>query len=93
MVINMYSIFDTLSEIFHKPFTEINNASATRAFNESIKENPNKNDFVLYHIGAYDDNSGTIIANSNPVKVTSGIECKTAEVTELPTHLTTQSGI
>ena len=89
---NLYAIFDTVAEVYNNPFTDINNQSAIRAFSTSVKEQPHKNDYVLYHIGAFDDNSGLITADKNPVRLYSGIEVKTDNVTELPEMLKKQSG-
>jgi len=73
----MYTIFDTVTEVFNKPFTEVNDASAIRAFTNSIEEAKNKNEYELYHIGAYNDNNGQLEAN-HPVKIKTGFEVKRA---------------
>lgn len=74
MKVNIYSIFDTVAEVFNKPFTEFNDASAQRAFIASLEEKlTNKNDYVLYNIGTYDDSKGEIVG-CNPVKVCSGFD-------------------
>ena len=57
---NLYSIYDTISQVFWKPFTEHNDESAKRAFQNSASEQPNINDYCLYHLGEYDDNNGVI---------------------------------
>jgi len=93
MFLNLYSIYDTVAEIFNKPFSDVNDASAIRAFSQSLEENKNKNDYVLYHIGGFDDNSGSITCDKAPLKLKSGFELKTAEVTQLPENLKKQSGI
>jgi len=80
---NLYAIYDTVSELFNNPFTDINDQSAIRAFTQSVTEQPHKNDYVLYHIAGYDDNSGTITQNKNPVKIKSGLEVKTASVSSI----------
>lgn len=82
MIKNLYVIRDNIAEVFHKPFEEHNNQSAIRSFSQACNENPNKNDFTLYHIGAFDDNSGELIA-STPIKVYSGLEVKDADVVKL----------
>ena len=74
----MYTIFDTVTEVFNKPFTEVNDASAIRAFTNSIEEAKNKNEYELYHIGAYNDNNGQLEGNLNPVKIKTGFEVKRA---------------
>lgn len=73
---NIYSIYDTVSELFNNPFTDINDASAIRAFTQSIQTQDHKNDFVLYHLGGFDDNSGQITMNGNPLKISAGLSIK-----------------
>lgn len=75
MKLHIYSIFDTVAEVFNKPFTDINDASATRSFMQSLDDNKNKNDYVLYNMGTYDDSKGEIIGIT-PVKVVSGFDKK-----------------
>ena len=74
MLLNLYSIYDTVSEVFNKPFTEINDASARRAFAQSLLENPQKTDYQLYHIAEYYDHSGEIISNKAPLKIMTGFD-------------------
>jgi len=93
MFLNLYTIYDTVSEVFNKPFADINDASAIRAFSESVKDQAHKNDYVIYHIGGFDDNSGQITADKAPLKLKSGFEVKNDNITELPEQLKKQSGI
>ena len=79
MKTNMYCIFDVISEVFNKPFTQINDGAATRDFIEGVKDSVHKNDLVLYHIGQFDDNAGVLFPNATPKKLYSGIEVKVAE--------------
>jgi len=83
MIHNLYSIYDTVAEIFNKPFTAINDGDARRSFEASIKDITQKNDYVLYHIGAHNDNDGTLQANKVPVKIVSGVEFKTDNVVNI----------
>ena len=69
MKLGMYSVYDNLAEVFNRPFAETNNNTAIRAYKESTKDNPNSKDFILYHIGHYNDNSGEMIKLENPVKI------------------------
>jgi hypothetical protein len=78
MKTKLYSIRDNIAEVFNKPFTEFNDASATRAFINSAKENPNIKDYSLYLLGEFDDNGGHIIP-VEPVRVYSGTEIKSEE--------------
>lgn len=66
---NLFSIYDSIAEVFNKPFGEINQASATRAFKEALTDNVNAKDYMLYHIGEYNDNSGLITPYDVPKRV------------------------
>ena len=57
MVLNIYSIFDTVAQVFNKPFTDINNDTAIRSFKGSVLEQPHKDDYALYHLGSMDDSN------------------------------------
>lgn len=75
----MYTIYDSVAEIFNRPFVDHNDASATRAFERSLESNPNKNDYSLYRIGTYDDESGMVTPSMTPVKVRSGFDSKVSK--------------
>lgn len=78
MKLYMYSVYDSVAEVFNKPFYEINDASATRAFKQSIDDNPNRLDYSLYLVGSYNDNT----AQLNPLtlkKVCSAFDVKSTE--------------
>jgi hypothetical protein len=70
----MYSIYDSVSEIFNKPFPAHNDADATRAFDDSLMESKRKNEYVLYYLGDFNDTTGQINKAQEPVKVKSGFE-------------------
>lgn len=84
---NMYSVYDKVSEVFNKPFTEINDNSAKRAFYNSIEENKSKNDYELYYVGQFDDNTGTIKHHESK-RIATGFDVKQSE--ELPELLKKQ---
>ena len=69
MKANLYSIFDSLAEVFNKPFTEHNNQTAQRAFTQAMQENPNRRDFYLYHVGEWNDAKGLVIPYDTPKKI------------------------
>ena len=72
----MYAIFDKVAEVFNKPFTEINDASATRAFKQSLEENKAvKEDYELYNVGTFTDHDGVIVQEKTK-RIFSGIEIK-----------------
>ena len=59
MKTNLYSIYDSVAEVFNKPFAETTNGSAERAYKQALADNPNAKDFLLFHVGEWDDNKGT----------------------------------
>ena len=75
MKMSMFAIYDTVAEVFNKPFTDHNEGSASRAFTQSLLEHDakNKNDYVLYKVGEWNDASGEITPQA-PMKVISGFD-------------------
>ena len=86
----MFSIYDTVAEVFNKPFTEVNNASAIRAFTESLDQVKHKTDYALYRVGEFDEQSGVIKPEETPSKIYTGFDIK-EEITELPELLNKQA--
>lgn len=77
MKLSLYSAYDSVAEIFNKPYTEVNDATACRAFSTSIQDNAHKNDYALYKLADYDDATGEITPLKVPVKLTTGFDLKT----------------
>lgn len=76
MIKRMYSVYDTVSEIFFAPMIEVNDASAIRSFERSIKvEGVNKLDYELYYIAEFNDNNGEF-EETVKRKIYSGFEMK-----------------
>jgi hypothetical protein len=75
MKLELYAIYDTIADVFNKPFTAHNDADAIRAFTQSFEQGnqANKNDYVLYSVGSYNDGSGEITPVV-PLKVYSGFD-------------------
>ena len=70
------SVRDNVAEIFNKPHTEINVASAIRSFTLSLKDEPQRGDYTMYKIGELDQNTGIITPEVTPVQLMSGFELK-----------------
>lgn len=79
MNLNLYSIYDTVALVFNKPFTEINDNTAKRAFTKAIQGEANKNDFALYALGSMTDHDGKIVPMENPVRIMTGFDVKQPE--------------
>lgn len=78
MKTKMYSIYDTIAEVFNKPFAHLNNASAIRDFKQAMHDNPNKNDYSVYLIAEFSDSNGEITAIT-PQKIITGFDIQTPD--------------
>lgn len=90
MKFNLYSVRDTLAEVFNKPFTEVNDATAKRSFANGISEWRNKDDYALYYLGQLDDQTGELHA-AEPKKIYSGLEVPMEDVQGMPQSLQEQA--
>lgn len=61
-----YSIYDKVAEQYSAPFLSINDATATREFNQRIAVNPlaEPTDFELYSVGIFSTDSGQFVPSS-----------------------------
>lgn len=71
MVLKVFSIFDVKSAIFSQPFFSSNNVTALRSFSDLVGESGNQvskhpEDFKLYCIGDFNDNSGGLASCPQP---------------------------
>ena len=71
----MYSVYDSVAEIFNKPFPAHNDADAIRVFEKSIEESGFEKerctDYSLFRIGVFDDNVGEFLPEK-ALKVSQG---------------------
>ena len=63
MKLQMFSIYDTVSKLYARPFFDINESTAKRNLRAAIRDPKsglaeNINDYRLYHIGEFDDQTG-----------------------------------
>lgn len=85
MQINFYSIFDSAAKAFTQPFQMHNDTLAKRAFADNVNSTDENNiskhpeQFSLYHIGIFDDQTGIIDALYEPLYLCS------AKSLQLPT--------
>lgn len=75
----VYAVFDVASGVYDRPFVAHGDPAAHRSFGDvavsadhPIGKHPQ--DFTLFRIGTYDDNSGHIDPEP-PAKVVTGLEC------------------
>lgn len=66
MIINVYSVFDSKLATFGRPWYELTDSAAIRAFSDAVMDGSNPNnqfhkhpeDFSLYSLGSFDDSIG-----------------------------------
>lgn len=81
MVLKAYSIRDAKAEIFHPPFYKHTHGEAERDFRTLTndgKSNVNKfpEDYDLYYIGDYDDNTGKFHPTDTPQHQLKAVQVK-----------------
>lgn len=74
----MFSVRDTKTEIYGPPFYSITHGEAERSFRQLANDPQSKvnkfpEDFDLYHIGEFDDETGKIEALPSPKHVIKAI--------------------
>lgn len=73
-MLEMYSVYDSKAERYLQPFFSETDGTATRAVAEVLRD-PNHRfslfaeDFVLFHVGGWDDVAGLVVAFSAPRSV------------------------
>ena len=77
MIHKIYAIYDTKAELYNMPFFMNNEPTAIRTFanacndpNHSFGQNPE--DYILFEMGTYDDELGTITSDHQK-SITKGI--------------------
>lgn len=68
MKLNVYSVFDSKLATFGRPWYELTDASAIRVFSDAVNDGSNPQnqwykhpeDFSLYCLGSFDDESGSL---------------------------------
>lgn len=88
MKLHMYAIHDGAVNAYGTPFFVFNDAVASRVFddlcaNDSTDVYRHPSDFALYHIGLYDDESGSVIS-SPPRIIGRGRRIRPVNVEEVP---------
>lgn len=92
MKLSIYSIYDTVAEVFNKPFVSTNDATAIRDFKTSVVEQIHKNDYELYKLADYTDHDGCIVSHV-PKRLMSGFDVSqlSSDVEETPQLLKVQN--
>lgn len=80
MRMKIYAIFDTAVGAFNQPFFARSDMEAKRAFISSCTKGPHRDtalDSILFHIGSYNDENGSIQGEEKPYKLFTGTEATT----------------
>lgn len=73
MIQKMYSVRDSKAQAFLQPFFSSADGAALRALSDAVTDGKSQlshhpEDYILYAVGSFDDNSGEIIP-LNPIKL------------------------
>lgn len=75
----LYSVYDDKACFFASPFYAMNHSDAIRSFSDAVADPQTRvsihpSDYVLYHIGTFDDVSGSLIPLDKPQFLSRGSE-------------------
>lgn len=82
MIKKVFSVYDTQAKVYVNPFYQSTIGEAVRAFGDAVKDpqngtlNKHPEDFILYEIGEWNDNSGVIEALIPPSRCAAGSDYK-----------------
>ena len=76
----IYTVRDSVAEYFMPLFTAKNDREAQRMFISGMGDNnPHKADYILFRVGNFDDENGTIQPEETPALVLAGLSIQTEE--------------
>lgn len=78
MILKIFSTYDSKVEAYGSPWVCVNRGAAIRAFSHMLKDKNqpaamNPEDFTLYEIGTFDDQTSAIV-NCNPTSCGTALE-------------------
>lgn len=81
MELKAYSIRDSKGEIYHNPFFKHTHGEAERDFTTAVNDDKSTlhqfpDDFDLYHIGSYDNQTGVFKALATPQHIQKAVHVK-----------------
>lgn len=80
MQLKIFSIRDTKTEIYNRPFYCLTNGEAERNFRDIANDDKSKisqhpEDYDLYYLGEFDDNSGKGNWLDTPLHIVKAVNC------------------
>lgn len=87
MQFKMFSVCDTKAQIFHVPFYKQTTTEAERDFSNLVNDerttiSKNPEDFDLFIVGEYDDQTGKVTCPQTPTHLVKGVFLKKNSVTQ-----------
>ena len=84
MILKVFSIRDAKAEVFNSPFFQKSYGEAERNFRQLVTDEKSMvskypEDFDLYYLGDYDDNTGVIEPLDTPKHIMKAVALKTTE--------------
>ena len=83
MKMQMFSVYDTASGLFARPIFAQSRGIAIRSFSDEVNRQAADNtlyqhpeDFQLFHLGVYDDQTGVCESLDKPLRVVTASEVK-----------------
>lgn len=85
MLLKVYSIRDTKAEVYNTPFMKKTHGEAERDFTSLVKDEksmPNQypEDFDLYHLGIFDDQTGKFEPLATPQHIIKAVNVKNRDM-------------
>lgn len=87
MNLETFSVYDSKAKAYLPPFFLHNTGMATRIFQNCANDpthtfGANPGDYTLFHIGSFDDNTGTLEALKTPISL--GLAQEFKDATQVP---------
>lgn len=82
MILKAFSIRDSKADVFNTPFFQKTHGEAERSFKQLIQDDKSMlskypEDYDLYFIGEYDDNTGKLVTLDTPQHLVKAMQLKT----------------
>ena len=80
MILKMYTIRDTKTEFYNTPWFKKTHGEAERDFRTATKDektmlSKHPEDFDLFYLGDYDDQTGKVVALDTPHHIIKAVDC------------------
>ena len=79
MKLKAFSIYDTATKVFNRPFYQHTKGQAIRSFTDLVNDDQTEiskhpSDYALFLLGTFEDDTGSLFSESAPEKVITGLE-------------------